>query len=152
MYSPRRGVEDFEAGSLWNITTRPPLSPVANSSPSWLNSTHEMMSASVTSSSRAPFICEKHQDVSPLPAMSNHVATTTTGKFLHTTKTKTTAAAASLLLLLPTMTISAASKISRVAIKLLFCFCFFSSTTATGDSGDNVDDDAAGAGKDSLRS
>jgi len=31
--------------SLWKITTRPPLSPVANSSPSALNSTHEMMSA-----------------------------------------------------------------------------------------------------------
>lgn len=93
MYSPRRGFDDFEAGSLWNMTTRPPLSPVASSSPSWLNSTHEMMSASVTSSSNAPFICEKHHDVSPLPAMSNHVATTTSRIFLHTTtKTTTTAA------------------------------------------------------------
>ena len=33
------------AGSLWKITTRPPLSPVAKRSPSWLNSTHDMMSA-----------------------------------------------------------------------------------------------------------
>lgn len=32
-------------GSLWKITTRPPLSPVARRSPSWLNSTHEIISA-----------------------------------------------------------------------------------------------------------
>jgi hypothetical protein len=32
-------------GSLWKITTRPPLSPVARRSPSSLNSTQEMMSA-----------------------------------------------------------------------------------------------------------
>lgn len=51
----------------WNITTRPPLSPVANNSPSWLNSTQDIISASVTSSSKAPFICEKHHDLSPLP-------------------------------------------------------------------------------------
>lgn len=31
--------------SLWNTTTRPPLSPVANSSPDELNSTVEIMSA-----------------------------------------------------------------------------------------------------------
>lgn len=30
---------------LWKITTRPPLSPVAKYSPSWLNSTVEMISA-----------------------------------------------------------------------------------------------------------
>ena len=36
---------DLTSGSLLNMTTRPPLSPVANSSPSWLNSTVEMMSA-----------------------------------------------------------------------------------------------------------
>ena len=47
-------------GSLWKMTTLPPLSPVARRSPSWLNSTQEMMSASVTSSSRVPFTCEKH--------------------------------------------------------------------------------------------
>lgn len=35
-------------GSLWKMTTRPPLSPVASKSPSWLNSTHEMMSAAET--------------------------------------------------------------------------------------------------------
>lgn len=52
----------------WNITTRPPLSPVASNSPSWLNSTQEIISASVTSSSKAPFICEKHHDLSPFPA------------------------------------------------------------------------------------
>lgn len=32
-------------GSRWKITTRPPLSPVARRSPSWLNSTHEIISA-----------------------------------------------------------------------------------------------------------
>lgn len=31
--------------SLWKMTTRPPLSPVAKNSPSWLNSTVEIMSA-----------------------------------------------------------------------------------------------------------
>lgn len=31
--------------SLWNTTTLPPLSPVAKNSPSWLNSTVEIMSA-----------------------------------------------------------------------------------------------------------
>ncbi len=31
--------------SRWNTTTRPPLSPVAKNSPSWLNSTVDMMSA-----------------------------------------------------------------------------------------------------------
>ena len=31
--------------SEWNMTTRPPLSPVASNSPSWLNSTHEIISA-----------------------------------------------------------------------------------------------------------
>ena len=34
--------------SLWKITTRPPLSPVAKNSPSWLNSTVEIMSAEDT--------------------------------------------------------------------------------------------------------
>lgn len=53
------------------MTTRPPLSPVAKSSPSWLNSTQDMISASVTSSSKAPLICEKHQDASPLPVNTN---------------------------------------------------------------------------------
>lgn len=33
------------SGSCWKITTRPPLSPVASSSPEWLNSTVDMMSA-----------------------------------------------------------------------------------------------------------
>lgn len=33
------------SGSLWKMTTRPPLSPVASSSPVWLNSTVEMTSA-----------------------------------------------------------------------------------------------------------
>ena len=33
------------AGSRWKMTTRPPLSPVANKSPSWLNSTQDIMSA-----------------------------------------------------------------------------------------------------------
>ena len=37
--------QKLTAGSLWKITTRPPLSPVANKSPSWLNSTQDMMSA-----------------------------------------------------------------------------------------------------------
>lgn len=55
----------------WKMTTRPPLSPVAKSSPSWLNSTQDMISASVTSSSNAPLICEKHQDASPLPVKRN---------------------------------------------------------------------------------
>ena len=55
----------------WKITTLPPLSPVASSSPSWLNSTHEIMSASVTSSSRVPFTCEKHHCMSLLPANDN---------------------------------------------------------------------------------
>lgn len=49
----------------WNITTLPPLSPVARSSPSWLNSTQEIRSASVTSSSRVPFTWLKHHVVSP---------------------------------------------------------------------------------------
>ena len=49
----------------WNITTLPPLSPVASSSPSWLNSTQEMRSASVTSSSKVPFTWLKHHVVSP---------------------------------------------------------------------------------------
>ena len=35
----------FTAASCWNMTTRPPRSPVANNSPSRLNSTHDMMSA-----------------------------------------------------------------------------------------------------------
>ena len=34
--------------SCWKMTTRPPLSPVARSSPEWLNSTVEMMSAANT--------------------------------------------------------------------------------------------------------
>ena len=38
-------LKSLTAGSRWNITTRPPLSPVANRSPSWLNSTHDMISA-----------------------------------------------------------------------------------------------------------
>jgi len=29
------------------MTTRPPLSPVARRSPSWLNSTHEIISAAI---------------------------------------------------------------------------------------------------------
>ena len=29
----------------WKMTTLPPLSPVASNSPSWLNSTHDMISA-----------------------------------------------------------------------------------------------------------
>jgi len=33
------------AGSRWKMTTLPPLSPVARRSPSWLNSTQEIMSA-----------------------------------------------------------------------------------------------------------
>lgn len=33
------------SGSCWKMTTRPPLSPVASSSPEWLNSTVDMMSA-----------------------------------------------------------------------------------------------------------
>lgn len=33
------------SGSRWKMTTRPPLSPVASSSPVWLNSTVEMISA-----------------------------------------------------------------------------------------------------------
>lgn len=53
------------------MTTRPPLSPVASNSPSWLNSTQDIISASVTSSSKAPFICEKHQEASPLPEWIN---------------------------------------------------------------------------------
>lgn len=35
----------FTSGSLWKMTTRPPLSPVARSSPVWLNSTVEIISA-----------------------------------------------------------------------------------------------------------
>ncbi len=35
----------FTSVSCWKMTTRPPLSPVASSSPEWLNSTVEMMSA-----------------------------------------------------------------------------------------------------------
>ena len=35
------------------MTTRPPLSPVANSSPSWLNSTHDIMSAAKKLSARS---------------------------------------------------------------------------------------------------
>lgn len=35
------------SGSRWKMTTRPPLSPVASSSPVWLNSTVEMISAVV---------------------------------------------------------------------------------------------------------
>lgn len=35
----------FTSGSCWKMTTRPPLSPVARSSPEWLNSTVDMMSA-----------------------------------------------------------------------------------------------------------
>ena len=56
----KTGRSTLTAGSLWKMTTLPPLSPVARRSPSWLNSTHEMMSASVTSSSRVPFTWEKH--------------------------------------------------------------------------------------------
>lgn len=37
--------ESLTSGSCWKITTRPPLSPVASSSPEWLNSTVDMMSA-----------------------------------------------------------------------------------------------------------
>ena len=37
------------ASSLWKMTTRPPLSPVANKLPSGLNSTHEMISAAINS-------------------------------------------------------------------------------------------------------
>lgn len=55
----------------WKITTRPPLSPVASRSPSWLNSTHDMTSASVISSFSAPLTCEKHQLVSPWPGKVN---------------------------------------------------------------------------------
>ena len=36
---------NLTAGSRWKMTTLPPLSPVASRSPSWLNSTQEMMSA-----------------------------------------------------------------------------------------------------------
>jgi len=36
------------AGSRWKMTTRPPLSPVAKRSPSWLNSTQEIMSAEIS--------------------------------------------------------------------------------------------------------
>ena len=65
---------------LWKITTLPPLSPVANSSPSWLNSTAEIISAefyfleliqvnsflpSATSSSKDPFTWLKYQESSP---------------------------------------------------------------------------------------
>lgn len=39
--------------SLWKMTTRPPLSPVASRSPVWLNSTVEM-----TSAGRATGKCE----------------------------------------------------------------------------------------------
>lgn len=38
-------VPSFTSVSCWKMTTRPPLSPVASSSPEWLNSTVEMMSA-----------------------------------------------------------------------------------------------------------
>lgn len=34
-------------GSLWKMTTLPPLSPVARRSPSWLNSTHDIISAEI---------------------------------------------------------------------------------------------------------
>lgn len=54
----------------WKITTRPPLSPVARRSPSWLNSTQEITSASVMSSLSAPLTCEKLQLVSPWPRMN----------------------------------------------------------------------------------
>ena len=82
------------AGSRWKMTTLPPLSPVAKRSPSWLNSTQDMMSAvrakqqslvtfkvsprvdvsdwvlpSVTSSSRVPLTCEKHHWISLEPAI-----------------------------------------------------------------------------------
>lgn len=73
--------------SRWKMTMRPPLSPVANRSPSGLNSTHEMMSAawekkkisnytkektnkynipSETSSSSVPFTWEKANLISPV--------------------------------------------------------------------------------------
>ena len=69
----------------WKMTTLPPLSPVASNSPSWLNSTQDIMSAethnwwspcppclppglpSVTLSSSVPFTCEKHHWISLLP-------------------------------------------------------------------------------------
>lgn len=39
------GVQFSTEGSRWKMTTRPPLSPVARRSPSWLNSTQDMISA-----------------------------------------------------------------------------------------------------------
>ncbi len=56
---------DFEGWSRWKITIRPPLSPVASSSPSSLNSTVEIISASLTSSSIVPLTCEKYHWASP---------------------------------------------------------------------------------------
>lgn len=41
----RQRVRVPTSGSLWKMTTRPPLSPVASSSPVWLNSTVEIISA-----------------------------------------------------------------------------------------------------------
>ena len=85
--------DKLTAGSRWKMTTLPPLSPVAKRSPSWLNSTQDMMSAvrakqqslvtlkvsgvdvtdwvlpSVTSSSRVPLTCEKHHWISLEPAI-----------------------------------------------------------------------------------
>ena len=45
-------------------STRPSLSQVANTSPSWLDSTHDMISASETSSSKVPLTSEKHHWIS----------------------------------------------------------------------------------------
>ena len=44
-YSPPPTRPRRTSGSRWKMTTRPPLSPVASSSPVWLNSTVEMISA-----------------------------------------------------------------------------------------------------------
>ncbi|MPC30687.1 hypothetical protein E2C01_023955 [Portunus trituberculatus] len=53
--SQRRVNLALTEGSRWKMTTRPPLSPVASRSPSWLNSTHEMMSAArVTTDTEFP--------------------------------------------------------------------------------------------------
>ena len=62
-----RARNQLTAGSRWKMTTLPPLSPVARRSPSWLNSTQEMMSASVTSSSRVPLTWLKHHWTSEEP-------------------------------------------------------------------------------------
>lgn len=59
------------SGSRWKMTTRPPLSPVASSSPVWLNSTVEMISAVGGETGRCgslgPQYCGAQQNRPPAP-------------------------------------------------------------------------------------